>query len=333
MRRVLKYLLYALGIVVVLALCFVGYYAMKWPPKFPDAPLPDIEASDDPTVVARGAYLVNAVAHCSACHSPIDEYTGAKPGEVVAPKGGHEWHMGPLGTIRSANITPDDETGIGKVSDGHVARAIRHGVRADDVGALFMMSVGPMSDEDLTAIVSYLRSIPGVKNDVADHEIGIMGKVLFQTAMGFFAEPHDYDRIMPEFVKESDTPSVGRGKYLAEGPGFCAGCHSDYEYDEQIEFVGQLNSGNKQGFVDEADPDFSYYAPNLTPQEGTGQIADWTEEQFLARMKQGRVYATSPMPWESYWNMTDADLKSIWMYLRQLPPTEKDIGESRRKGD
>lgn len=72
--------------------------------------------------------------------------------------GGHEWHMDPLATVRSPNITPD-ATGIAEYSDGELARVIRHGVKRDDTGALFMMAVGPMSDDDLVAVMSYLRTV------------------------------------------------------------------------------------------------------------------------------------------------------------------------------
>ncbi len=331
MKRVLKVLgglvlLALLGIAGVVTTC-----AVKWRPTFPDTPTPAITASTDPAVIERGAYIFNALAHCAACHSPSADYQASKPGDVVAPKGGHEWHMGPLGTIRSPNITPHPASGIGKLSDGEIARAIRSGVNARHEGELFMMGVGPMSDEDLTAIVSYMRTIPPVDNTIAPHEIGLLGKVLFQGPMGFFAEPHDYPQ--PPFVKEGET-SVARGRYLAEGPAFCGGCHSDFVYDERLVFEGQTQSGNRNNpFPDETEPGFTFYAPNLTPDPETGHIVTWTPEQFAERMRAGRVYAGSPMPWETYANMTDADVESIRLYLASLPPTRKNIGAVRREDD
>jgi hypothetical protein len=53
----------------------------------------------------------------------------------------------------------------------------------------------------------------------------------------------------------------------------------------------------------------------------------------MARFRAGRVWRGSPMPWESYKGMTDADLESIWLYLRALPPTSKQIGAVRRGAD
>jgi mono/diheme cytochrome c family protein len=331
MKRILK----LLGGLVVLAIAGVAVLvttcALRWQPEYPDTPMPAITASSDPAVIERGAYLVNAVAHCSACHSPAADYMASRAGDVVAPKGGHEWHMGPLGTIRSPNITSHPTTGIGNLSDGQIARAIRYGIKADHRGALFMMGVGPMSDEDLTAIVSYVRTIPAVDNTIAPHDVQLMGKVLFQGPMKFFAEPHDYP--IPPFVKEGET-SIARGRYLAEGPAFCAGCHSDFTYEDKLVFVGQTHSGRREStFPDETEEGFVFYSPNLTNDPETGHTTSWTPEQFTKRMRAGRVYAGSPMPWETYANMTDADIESIRLYLGSLPPTRKNIGIVRRKAD
>jgi hypothetical protein len=328
MKKVLKILGVFVGICLATVAAIVITCAVKWPPSFPDTPMPDITATDDPAVIARGEYLFNSVAHCQSCHAPTDDYIASEPEAPAVPKGGHEWHMGPIGTLRSANITQDEGTGIGTWTDAEIARAIRHGIRRDGRPALFMMSVGGISDEDLTAVISYMRTIPPVQNAIEPHEIGLLGKVLFQGPMQFFAEPHDYE--IPPFVREGEV-SIERGRYLAEGPAFCGGCHSDFEYEGELKFVGQKNSGNVGNpFPDETEEGFVFYAPNLTSDPDTGHITNWTKDQFMGRFRTGRVYRGTPMPWESYRGMTDADLESIWLYLRDLPPTSKKIGATRR---
>ncbi len=131
MKKVVKAIGIAIGVVLGVVGILVVTCVLRWPPDHSDYPYPDIQATDDPAVIERGAYLVNAVTHCPACHAPLQEYVASRPGDVVAPKGGHEWHMGPLGTLRGSNITPDEKTGIGSRTDAELARAIRHGVRAD----------------------------------------------------------------------------------------------------------------------------------------------------------------------------------------------------------
>lgn len=330
MRRVLKVVGYVIGAAVLAAGALATTCALKWRPSFPETPVPAITASRDPQIVARGKYLFEAVAHCGACHMPMADYAASMAGELGPAKGGHEWHMGPLGTLRSSNITAHETTGIGAWTDGEIARAIRHGVGRNGEPLLFMFAVGPQSDEDLTAIVSYVRTLAPVDNAVADSEIGLLGKILFQGPMGFFATPHDYGPLAPPYVEEGEA-SRERGRYLAEGPGFCAGCHSDYSFDGQIAFVGQVNSGGLQGFPDETEPGFEFFAPNLTPDPSTGHMTSWTKEQFASRMRAGRVYAGSPMPWETYARMTDADIDSLWLYLSALPPTSKNVGFVRRR--
>ena len=55
-----------------------------------------------------------------------------------------------------------------------------------------------------------------------------------------------------------------------------------------------------------------------------------TEDQFLGRIKTGRSFISSIMPWENFSRMTESDLRSIYRYLKSLPPVDKDTGPSYR---
>jgi mono/diheme cytochrome c family protein len=329
LKKGLKIVGIGVGIVALLAGGFVAKNVATWRPMFPDHPMPSgIEASDDPAVIATGKYLVDHVSHCGACHSPAESYTSLKPGEPAELKGGHEWHMGPLGTIRSVNITPDEATGIGKYTDAELARAIRHGVAKDGRGLLFMMGVGPTSDEDLIAIISYLRTVEPVANAVPESEVGVLGKVLFQTAMGFFASPHDYSANAPKYAAPGSA-SIERGTYLAEGPGWCVSCHTEYAFEDgSLTFVDSKGSGGVEPFPDETDPAFEFAAPNITK---VGHMKGWDKEAFVKRFRGGRVHKGSPMPWESYAGMTDTDIESLWLWVQSLPDSTKNVGPVRRE--
>jgi hypothetical protein len=66
------------------------------------------------------------------------------------------------------------------------------------------------------------------------------------------------------------------------------------------------------------------YAANLTPDENTG-MGIWTEDMFVRALRTGRHMGTSrliqpPMPWPWLSKMTDDDLKSMYAYLRTIPP-------------
>lgn len=71
------------------------------------------------------------------------------------------------------------------------------------------------------------------------------------------------------------------------------------------------------------------YTANLTPEKNTG-LGIWTEDMFLKAMKTGKHMGTSreiqpPMPWQSYGQATDEDLKAIFAYLKTIPPVVNHV--------
>jgi cytochrome c len=73
------------------------------------------------------------------------------------------------------------------------------------------------------------------------------------------------------------------------------------------------------------------FAPNLTPDENTG-LGIWTEDMFLQALRTGRHMGVSrpilpPMPWEVYGRLPEEDLKSIYAFLRSLPPVKNRVPE------
>jgi len=56
-------------------------------------------------------------------------------------------------------------------------------------------------------------------------------------------------------------------------------------------------------------------------------MADWDEESFVDRMRAGKLYETSPMPWVAFQQMKDNDLKAIYRYLKSVKPVAKTISE------
>jgi hypothetical protein len=73
------------------------------------------------------------------------------------------------------------------------------------------------------------------------------------------------------------------------------------------------------------------YAQNLTPDENTG-LGIWTEDMFIKALRTGRHMGVSrpiqpPMPWQVYGRLPDEDLKSIYAYLRSIPPVKNRVPE------
>ena len=142
------------------------------------------------------------------------------------------------------------------------------------------------------------------------------------------------------------SPAVERGKYLVSVLA-CNDCHTPKKFTPD----GKMELDTTKflsGYVDEklppppatgttgpwivhsnahltawAGPWGVSYAKNLTPDQNTG-IGSWSEETFVKAIRTGKHMGVSrpilpPMPWDVYKNLTDADLKAIYAYLRTIP--------------
>ncbi len=176
-----KILLVLVGLVVLVIAAGAAFVGSRQNLKF-DPPYPDVTASTDSAVIARGHYLVRNVTNCAQCHGDTTQHAAAMAGADVSLIGGFAWEI-PPGTFYARNITPDVETGIGGFSDGAIARALRHGVGADGRALLPFMEMQGLSDEDLVAVVSYLRSQAPVANPVPAHRYSLLGKVVKATVL------------------------------------------------------------------------------------------------------------------------------------------------------
>ncbi|MFK5598553.1 c-type cytochrome [Methylobacterium sp. HMF5984] len=257
-------------------------------------------ASQD--LVKRGEYLVNA-GDCVACH------TGPS-GKRLA---GNYVLNTPIGKIRTPNLTPDDETGLGKWTEADFVKAMHEGI--DNEGH-YLYPAFPfawytkVTTDDVKAIWAYLRSLEPVKEPRKDSEIPFPFNIrtaLITWRTAFFT-PGEWK---PD---PNATAEVNRGGYLVEGLGHCGMCHNENKIVGNSSLAGKLGGGVIDG----------WYAPNITP-DGHQGIGAWTEEQVVTYLKTGTApgdkpgVAAGPMRQtieESLSKMTDADLKAMVAYLR-----------------
>jgi len=314
MRRALS------GIVILIVLAITTaavYVASRQHLRF-NAPEPAIAASADTAVIARGHYVVRVVADCAACHGALDQRQAYRNGADVPLSGGYEFKI-PPGEFRVRNITPDAETGIGTISDGKIARALRFGVGHDGRALLPFMEMQGLSDEDLAAVISYLRSQPGVRHRVPDHHYNVLGRIVRATVL---ANP-----VGPKSPPPPESPrgaTVENGSYLAGSVANCWACHTPRNPNTG-QLTGTLYGGNP-AFTDDFDPTRTWHPPNLTPDPKTGRSALFTEDQFVDRFHAGRIIPGSPMPWQAYRQMSDDDIRAIYRFLQTLEPVENDVG-------
>lgn len=296
---------------------FVVFVMTSWEVKH-ELPYPEITASSDSTVIARGEYLAFGPAHCATCHVPMDQVAAVEGGLEIPLSGGWELSI-PPGTFRAPNLTPDDETGIGRFTDGELARALRHSVKHDGTVMFPFMPFQEISDADLTAIVSFLRSQPAVKHEVQRSSYTFLGKMLMATGMLVPEGP----KHTPPSIVPIDS-SIAYGEYLANRVANCVGCHTERDLKTGA-FTGAAFAGGLRFEQDPSTKGFGFITPNITPDAETGIMAAWDERTFINRFRMGRVYETSHMPWGAFSRMHEDDLKALYRYLQTLEPVKNKI--------
>ena len=143
----------------------VSAYDASMDKVYPIPPLDAVVRSSEPAVLARGKHLVASLASCGLndCHGPD-------------LGGGRLTDGGPIGTMQGPNITQI----LPAYSDGELGRLIRHAVKKDQrsVRMMSMHEVNWMTDSDLVAVISYVRTVPRVERSNDGMHIGWFGKVM-----------------------------------------------------------------------------------------------------------------------------------------------------------
>jgi len=244
--------------------------------------------------VARGDHLVHSRYGCVECHG--QDFGG---GVMLDSR--------ILGTFLGPNLT----TGRGSRTLDYTAtdwdRAVRHGVAPDGHPTVMPSEdFQLMSDQELSDIVAYIRSLPPVDHEVAPPRLGPLGTVLVATRKMRFSA----DVIPIHTAPHAKLPPVAEataefGKHLA---GTCAGCHG-------ANFAGGPIAGG--------DPSWPP-AMNLTPH--ADGLAGWSYGDFVGALRRGRrpdgTLLREPMSMLVVYgqNMSDIELQALWAFLQTLPP-------------
>jgi len=314
-----KILLAVIGLLVLGTAFFFFRFTVLLPR---DIPIPDITLPTDAATIERGRYLANHVAVCMDCHStrnwdyyagPIVEGTLGKGGEVF------DQSTGLPGVIISKNITPHS---LSNWSDGELYRAITGGLQ-NDGDALFPLmpfdAYRTMAQDDVLAIMSYLRTLQPIANDVPDHQLDFPLSIIVNS-IPLAAEPRTVNR---------DDP-IEYGGYLAQMAG-CTWCHTPTNATQQV-IPEQLLAGGHEFVLPNGRV---VRASNISPDEETG-IGSWTEEQFIGafryyqsedsrRIEMDEDGYNTLMSWTLFADMTDEDLSAIYAYLMASEPRNNKV--------
>lgn len=302
MKRLKKILKWTGIVLLFLIVSLVIVVAMRQNLTY-DAPYPNVKATSDTAVINRGKHLIYSAAHCADCHGNGNADSLLALGQDVPLTGGFVFDM-PIGKMYTRNLTPDNETGIGRYTDAEIARSLRYGVRPDGTAMFDFMPFHNVSDEDLTAIISYLRAQKPVKNEVPDHTFNAMGKLV----KAFMIKPVGPTGEVAVSVKKDTTAAYG--EYLAVNVANCAGCHTNRDLMTGA-FIGEPFAGGleMEGII----------TPNLTTDQSS-RIYGWSKQNFIDRFRKGKLVPKSHMPWNSFKRMTDDELTAIYNYLKTLKP-------------
>ena len=257
-----------------------------------------VAVPDDEAALVRGEHLVRAISACDGCH-------GENLGGMVL------LDDPAIMTLYGPNLTGGEGGAGARLSDMDWVRAIRHGVGSDGKSLTLMpaQDFRWMTDEDLGAVLAYIKSLPPVDNEIPVPRLGPMGYLLALTEPGLVPAAL-FDHAQPPAASVEPGVTVEYGGYLV-ALGTCRDCHGEH-----------LNGRPLPPMLDEPP------ARNLTP---AGELAGWSEEDFLQTIRSGVTPGghelLEPMVGilPSLQQQTDDELRAIFLYLQSLPP--KEFGE------
>jgi hypothetical protein len=298
------------------------------------------DAGDGGSPVQRGEYLVRHVGACGDCHTPINLVTGqpdnsrflaGMPGTFQVPGLGPDGGPGIMG---SKNLTPDMTTGLGAWTDAQIKKAFLDGVDRDG-NALFPIMpyyvLHNMSDDDASAIVAYLRTVPPIDSTIPPKN--------FAYPAAAASPPVPASRIPNPVLPVTDPAyaSAMRGKYLAGNFGVCMECHTKHVQTpgavpldlDKLFAGGQAFDAASIG-LPSSFPVRTIFTENITP-HSTG-IQGWTAAAVAKAIKDGIEKDGLPLcppmpsgPNQAFNGITDRDALDIGNYITHLPPIDNTV--------
>lgn len=261
-------------------------------------------------LVERGQYIFSLAGGC-ACHT-------APKGTPNA--GAREFPI-PMAKIYSTNLTADKQTGLGGWSDQQIRDAMTKGIRANGEKLLPVMpyeAYSGMSEEDLKALIAYLRSLKAVRKETPV----LKTWAPFYRTGGTFVWFQFFSRFSNSPVK-APQGGIERGRYLVEHVALCIDCHTPRN------FMGVPNrslylAGAKTGPLGEE-------IPNITPDKATG-IGNWSREDIAELLLTGTKPDADTVEGlmaevieAGFKNMKREDALAIADYLKSVPPIKNKI--------
>ena len=305
------------------------------------------------TPVERGRYIMNNVAACTFCHTPLNPdgtrdntrlFAGIDCLADIPPCFGMpNCNQAPdpndgFGCISSRNLT-NDATGLKNATDAQIKDAFTNGHRTDGKSLAPVMPyylLHNMTDADANAIVAYIRTIPAVVHTVKANE---QPWASMNDSPNPVASPVDPSTIPMPVASFPNQAAALRGRYLASEVGLCIDCHTKDTPMNPVPLDtahfyqgGRVFSAEQLGLAGpgEGGPyPATINTRNLTP-DATG-LMGWTSQQLKDAITKGKdqmgkavCAATHGGVTASYAALDPADLDDIVAYLQSLAPAVND---------
>jgi len=279
----------------------------NWGRQAPPRTGPAVDLND-PARIAQGAYLARA-GNCAACHT-------ARGGVPLAGGRGIDT---PFGTVYSSNLTPDDDTGLGRWSADAFWTALHLGRSPDGrllTPAFPYNHTSVITREDSDALFAWLRQQPATRQATPAHTL--QWPLGTQPALAVWRSL--FFRPTPFRADPQQSTEWNRGAYLVRGLGHCAACHSPRNALGASGGVADLSGGLM--------PVVNWYAPSLLSERETG-LASTPLAEIVRLLQTGRnsdATVSGPMGevvQQSLQHLNPEDLQAMVVYLqaraRQAP--------------
>ncbi|HJP61788.1 MAG TPA: hypothetical protein VJ844_00015 [Mucilaginibacter sp.] len=259
--------------------------------------------------LVRGKELAFSI--CAGCHydRTVNKFIGTPILDVP----------GIAGKVYSANLTHSQSSGVtAKYTDAEIRHLLKTGVARNGRYLSYMLRPN-MAEEDINAIIVYLRSDdPALA--AADTTVGLthftfIGKIF----MNAHAKPEPY-----KAGGKLPADKVAMGYYLVDNLG-CFHCHS-----KSLTKLNYLNPNQTKGYLAggmkmKGEKGTDVNASNITPDKMTG-IGNYSEDQFRKALTDGRApdrALKSPMP--KFNKLKRGEIDAIYAYLRTVPPVRNNV--------
>ncbi len=204
----------AVGLLAVLGVA--GFFLVTHPATFDAVRGRSFDLAGSPDIEnGRNMFWAGG---CASCHATENQPDRTRLG------GGHAL-ASPFGTFYAPNISSHPRDGIGNWTVAQFARAMVQGVSPDGrhyYPAFPFTSYQRMTDADLRDLFGFMKTLPAVEGRIRDHDLPFPFNIRL-TLGGWKWLFLDGERFRPDARQSAE---INRGRYLADGAGHCAECHS-----------------------------------------------------------------------------------------------------------